>query len=42
MDYTKILLRPVVTEKATMLREAAEQIAFLLTLRQIRSKSEKL
>lgn len=30
MDYTKILLRPVVTEKATMLREAAEQIAFFV------------
>ncbi len=28
MDYTKILLRPVVTEKATMLRETAEQVAF--------------
>lgn len=31
MDYTKILLRPVVTEKASMLREGAEQIAFFVT-----------
>ncbi len=30
MDYTKILLRPVVTEKATMLRDTAEQIAFFV------------
>ena len=30
MDYTKILLRPVVTEKASMLREGAEQIAFFV------------
>lgn len=30
MDYTKILLRPVVTEKATMLRDSAEQIAFFV------------
>ena len=28
MDYTKILLRPVVTEKATMLRETTEQVTF--------------
>lgn len=28
MDYTKILLRPVVTEKATVLREAHQKIAF--------------
>ena len=30
MDYTKILLRPVVTEKATMLRESAGQVAFFV------------
>lgn len=30
MDYTKILLRPVVTEKASMRREGAEQIAFFV------------
>lgn len=30
MDYTKILLRPVVTEKATLLREQSEQIAFFV------------
>ncbi len=30
MDYTKILLRPVVTEKATMLREQADQVAFFV------------
>ncbi len=30
MDYTKILLRPVVTEKATMLRETAQQVAFFV------------
>lgn len=28
MDYTKILLRPVVSEKATLLRESAAQVAF--------------
>ncbi len=28
MDYTSILLRPVVTEKATNLREDANQVAF--------------
>lgn len=28
MDYTKILLRPVITEKATVLRENHQQIAF--------------
>ncbi len=30
MDYTKILLRPVVTEKASMLRELTEQVAFFV------------
>jgi large subunit ribosomal protein L23 len=30
MDYTKILLKPVVTEKATLLRENASQIAFFV------------
>ena len=30
MDYTKILLRPVVTEKATVLREAQQKIAFFV------------
>lgn len=30
MDYTKILLRPVVTEKASMLREGSEQVAFFV------------
>ena len=28
MDHTQILLRPVVTEKATSLREGANQVAF--------------
>ncbi len=28
MDYTQILLRPVVTEKATSVRELANQVAF--------------
>jgi len=31
MDYTQILLRPVVTEKATLLRETAGQIAFFVS-----------
>ena len=30
MDYTKILLRPVVTEKATLLRDSASQFAFFV------------
>lgn len=30
MDYTKILLRPVITEKATVLRETNQQIAFFV------------
>ncbi len=30
MDYTRILLRPVVTEKATLLRETSSQIAFFV------------
>lgn len=30
MDYTKVLLKPVVTEKATLLRETAEQVAFFV------------
>ena len=30
MDYTRILLRPVVTEKATLLREGASKIAFFV------------
>ncbi len=30
MDYTQILLRPVVTEKATYLRENAQQVAFFV------------
>ena len=28
MDYTQILLRPVVTEKSTAVRESANQVAF--------------
>lgn len=28
MDYTQILLRPVVTEKATAVRESANQVSF--------------
>ena len=28
MDYTKILLKPVITEKATMLRDEAQQVTF--------------
>ncbi len=30
MDYTKILLRPVITEKATVLRESNQQVAFFV------------
>lgn len=30
MDYTEILLRPVVTEKATMLRETQQKVAFFV------------
>ncbi len=30
MDHTQILLRPVVTEKATNLREAVNQVAFFV------------
>jgi large subunit ribosomal protein L23 len=30
MDYTRILLRPVVTEKATQLREGSSKIAFFV------------
>lgn len=30
MDHTQILLRPVVTEKATSLREGANQVAFFV------------
>lgn len=30
MDYTKILLKPVVTEKATLLRDGAGKIAFFV------------
>lgn len=30
MDYTQILLRPVVTEKATYLRDAANQVSFIV------------
>ena len=30
MDYTKILIRPIVTEKASVLREKQGQIAFLV------------
>lgn len=30
MDYTSILLRPVVTEKATLLRETSGQVAFFV------------
>ena len=30
MDHTQILLRPVVTEKATFLRDGANQVAFFV------------
>ena len=30
MDHTQILLRPVVTEKATFLREGANQVSFFV------------
>ena len=30
MDYTQILLRPVVTEKATVMRDAANQVSFFV------------
>ena len=30
MDYTQILLRPVVTEKATFLRDGVNQVAFFV------------
>jgi len=30
MDYTQILLKPVVTEKATALRDAGNQVAFFV------------
>ena len=30
MDHTQILLRPVVTEKATFLRDGASQVAFFV------------
>ncbi len=30
MDHTQILLRPVVTEKATFLRESANQVSFFV------------
>ena len=31
MDYTKILLRPVITEKATKLRESTNTVVFLVS-----------
>ena len=30
MDYTKILIKPVITEKATFLKEEASQVAFFV------------
>lgn len=30
MERTQVLLRPVITEKATMLREGASQVAFVV------------
>ena len=30
MEATQILLKPVITEKATMMREAARQVAFIV------------
>ena len=33
MDYTQIILKPVVTEKATFMKEADNQVAFLVSTR---------
>lgn len=30
MDYTQIILKPLVTEKATYIKDAANQVAFLV------------
>lgn len=30
MDYTQVLLKPVITEKATDMKEAANQVAFFV------------
>ncbi len=30
MDYTQVLLRPVISEKTTMLKDAENQVAFLV------------
>ncbi len=30
MDYTKILIRPVITEKTTYLKDQANQVAFIV------------
>lgn len=33
MDYTQIILKPVVTEKATFIKEQSNQVAFLVSPR---------
>ncbi len=30
MDYTKVLIRPLITEKTTLLKEVANQVAFVV------------
>ena len=33
MDYTQVLLKPIISEKSTLLKDSAGQITFLVDMR---------
>ncbi len=41
MDYTQILVKPLVSEKATFVKEQAQQVVFFVNPGPTRSKSRR-